>query len=183
MANLKELSQRTVKFTAGHRACAGCLPAVALRQVTLSADYPIVVGFATGCMEVVSTIFPYTAWNVPYIHVAFENVAAVMSGVESAYKALKKKGKINEEIKFIAFGGDGGTYDIGFQALSGMAERGHDVLYICYNNEAYMNTGIQRASGPIVTGFLTSKSLYFGLYSPIKFLTTSSSRTSTLSIV
>jgi pyruvate ferredoxin oxidoreductase beta subunit len=120
MANLKELSQREVKFTSGHRACAGCLPAVALRQVTLSVNYPCVVGFATGCMEVVSTIFPYSAWNVPYIHVAFENVAAVMSGVESAYKVLKKKGRIDKEIKFIAFGGDGGTYDIGLQALSGM---------------------------------------------------------------
>lgn len=146
MANLKELASREPKFVGGHRACAGCLSATAIRQVTQSINYPFVVGLATGCMEVVSTIFPYTAWRVPYIHVAFENIAAVMSGVEAAYKALKRKGKIDGEIKFVAFGGDGGTYDIGFQALSGMAERGHDVLYICYNNEAYMNTGIQRSS-------------------------------------
>jgi pyruvate ferredoxin oxidoreductase beta subunit len=105
-----------------------------------------VVGASTGCLEVFSTIYPYSAWNVPYIHNAFENVAATMAGVETAYRALKKKGKIKKDIRFIAFGGDGGTYDIGIQALSGMIERRHRVLYVCYNNEAYMNTGIQRSS-------------------------------------
>jgi len=103
------------------------------------------VGFATGCMEVVSTIFPYTAWNVSYIHSLFENVGATVSGVEAAYKALKKKGKIKKNINLIAFGGDGGTYDIGLQSLSGAMERGHNMLYICYDNQAYMNTGIQRS--------------------------------------
>ncbi len=146
MATIKELAKRPEVFTSGHRACIGCLPAVALRQVTKSASqYKIVVGFATGCMEVVSTIFPYTAWNVPYIHNAFENVAATISGVEAAYQSLKRQGKEDKEIKFIAFGGDGGTYDIGLQSLSGAMERGHDMLYITYNNEAYMNTGIQRS--------------------------------------
>lgn len=97
-------------------------------------------------MEVVTTIFPYTAWGVPYIHCAFENSAATVSGVEAAYRSLRSKGKVKKEINFIAFGGDGGTYDIGFQSLSGAMERGHRMLYVCYNNEAYMNTGIQRSS-------------------------------------
>ncbi|MEO0143174.1 MAG: thiamine pyrophosphate-dependent enzyme [candidate division WOR-3 bacterium] len=146
MATLKELAQQGEKFLGGHRACAGCGATIIARQVLLAAQYPVVVGAATGCLEVISTIFPYSAWNVPYIHNAFENVAATMSGVEAAYKALKRKGKIEKDIRFIAFGGDGGTYDIGLQSLSGMIERRHKVLYVCYNNEAYMNTGIQRSS-------------------------------------
>ncbi len=146
MATLKELVQQGEKFLGGHRACAGCGATIVARQVLLAAQYPVVVGAATGCLEVISTIFPYSAWNVPYIHNAFENVAATMSGVEAAYKALKKKGKIDKDLRFIAFGGDGGTYDIGLQSLSGMIERRHKVLYVCYNNEAYMNTGIQRSS-------------------------------------
>jgi pyruvate ferredoxin oxidoreductase beta subunit len=146
MANLKELSAQKERFVGGHRACAGCGATIIARQVLMAAQQPIVVGCATGCLEVISTIYPYTAWNVPYVHNAFENVAATMSGVEAAYKALKKKGKINKDLRFIAFGGDGGTYDIGLQSLSGMIERRNRVLYVCYNNEAYMNTGIQRSS-------------------------------------
>jgi pyruvate ferredoxin oxidoreductase beta subunit len=146
MANLKELAAQKEKFVGGHRACAGCGATIVARQVLMAAQQPIVVGAATGCLEVISTIYPYTAWNVPYVHNAFENVAATMSGVEAAYKALKKKGKINKDLRFIAFGGDGGTYDIGLQSLSGMIERRNRVLYVCYNNEAYMNTGIQRSS-------------------------------------
>jgi len=140
MATLKDLGKRKDRFTGGHRACAGCGAAIIARQVLLAADCPVVVCVATGCLEVTSTIFPYTSWKVPYIHCAFENAAATLSGVEAAYKALKKKGKIEKDIKFIAFGGDGGTYDIGFQSLSGTMERQHDLLYVCYNNEAYMNT-------------------------------------------
>lgn len=146
MASLKELAKQEERFLGGHRACAGCGATIVARQVLLAAKYPVVVGAATGCLEVVSTIFPYSAWKVPYIHNAFENVAATIAGVEAAYNALKKKGKITKDMRFIAFGGDGGTYDIGLQALSGMIERWHRVLYICYNNEAYMNTGIQRSS-------------------------------------
>lgn len=142
---LKELAAKPGPLTGGHRACAGCVSANVIRQVLLACDYPVVCGCATGCIEVVTTIYPYSAWNVPYIHCAFENVAATISGVESAYRALKKRGKIKDEIKFIAFGGDGGTYDIGIQSLSGALERGHDFVYVCYDNEAYMNTGIQRS--------------------------------------
>ncbi len=149
MATLKDLTKRPEGFVSGHRACAGCIPAVAIRQVLLTAKQPdvyIVSAIATGCMEVVSTIMPYTAWSIPLIHNAFENSAATISGVEAAYKALKRKGKINKKIKFIAFGGDGGTYDIGLQSLSGAVERGHDFLYVTYDNEGYMNTGYQRSS-------------------------------------
>ena len=145
MPNLKQLSQIPERLTYGHRLCAGCGASIAVRQILMGTTDPVIVGAATGCLEVATTIFPYTAWKTPFIHNAFENVGATMSGAETAYKALKKKGKIQKPIKFIAFGGDGGTYDIGIQSLSGMLERGHNVLYVCYNNEAYMNTGIQRS--------------------------------------
>jgi pyruvate ferredoxin oxidoreductase beta subunit len=111
----------------------------------MASDKPVVVGNATGCLEVSTTVYPYSAWAVPWIHSAFENAAATITGVESAYKALVRKGVIKDEIRFIAFGGDGGTYDIGFQSLSGAIERGHRFVYVCLNNEAYMNTGIQRS--------------------------------------
>ena len=114
----------------------------------LTAGKDTVVGGATGCMEVVTTIFPYTAWRTSFIHSAFENCAATVSGVETAFRSLKKHGELpikRDRINFIAFGGDGGTYDIGMQSLSGAMERGHSMLYVCYDNEAYMNTGIQRS--------------------------------------
>jgi len=155
--SLKELAQKRDLLSSGHRACAGCAGTTIIRQALLAADGPGVAACATGCMEVVTTIYPYTAWRVPFIHNAFENAASTSSGVEAAYQALKRQGKIDREVKFIAFGGDGGTYDIGIQALSGAMERGHDMLYICYDNEAYMNTGIQR-SGATPYGAATSTS-------------------------
>lgn len=138
------------RFTSGHRMCAGCgAPSVA--RMILRAVKPedhVVVSNATGCMEVSTFLYPYTAWTDSYIHTAFENAAATLSGVEAAYKAMKATGKLPEDktTKFIAFGGDGGTYDIGLQSLSGAMERGHDMVYVCYDNGAYMNTGIQRSS-------------------------------------
>ena len=141
---------RPSRLTSGHRMCAGCgAPAVArmiLRAV--KPDDHVVVSNATGCMEVSTFLYPYTAWTDSYIHTAFENAAATLSGAEAAYKSMKKQGKLPEEkiTKFIAFGGDGGTYDIGLQSLSGAMERGHDMVYVCYDNGAYMNTGIQRSS-------------------------------------
>jgi pyruvate ferredoxin oxidoreductase beta subunit len=143
---LKELSKREDRFTHGHRMCSGCGAPIVVKQVLMATEYPIIASNATGCLEVSSCISEYTAWKIPWIHTAFENAAATISGVETMYRALKKKGKIKEDIKFIAFGGDGGTYDIGLQSLSGAMERGHDMLYICYDNGAYMNTGIQRSS-------------------------------------
>lgn len=140
MANIKELSKLPERLGPGHRLCAGCGASIAIRQVLMGAGTtPVVASCATGCLEVATTIYPYTAWNIPFIHNAFENSAATMSGVETAYNALKKKGKISKDIKFLAMGGDGGTYDIGLQSLSGALERGHKMVYVCYTNEAYMN--------------------------------------------
>ncbi len=119
--------------------CPGCGIPIATRMILKATKDPIVVANATGCLEVSTTIYPFTAWRVPWIHNAFENAAATMSGVESAFKALRRKGKITKNIKFIAFGGDGGTYDIGLQSLSGALERGHDFVYVCLDNEGYMN--------------------------------------------
>jgi pyruvate ferredoxin oxidoreductase beta subunit len=134
-------------FAPGHRACSGCGEALAVRLAAKAADKNIIVVNATGCMEVVASPFPYTSWEVPWVHTLFENTAAVASGAEAGLKALIAKGKrVDEGIKIMALAGDGGTSDIGLQALSGALERGHDLLYICLDNEAYMNTGIQRSS-------------------------------------
>ena len=144
---LKELARRPERLAPGHRLCAGCGASIIVRQVLAAIDEPVVVCNATGCLEAMTTIYPYTAWRVPWIHNAFENAASTISGVEAAYRSLVRQGKIPEQnVKFLAFGGDGGTYDIGIQALSGAVERGHQFLYICYDNGAYMNTGTQRSS-------------------------------------
>ncbi|EKE16438.1 MAG: hypothetical protein ACD_11C00017G0028 [uncultured bacterium] len=135
----------TKKLAPGHSTCAGCgIPAI-VRTVLGATEEPIVVGNATGCLEVTTTIYPYTAWKVPYIHNAFENAAATISGVDAAQNILFKKGKIKKKAKLVVFGGDGGTYDIGLQSLSGAMERGHNFLYVCYDNGGYMNTGGQRS--------------------------------------
>lgn len=134
-------------FTPGHRACQGCAEALAVRLVAKALGKNVVVASATGCMEIVSSPLPFTNWEVPWIHVAFENAAAVASGAEAGTKALIRKGKLADKgTVFLAMGGDGATSDIGLQALSGAFERGHNFLYVCYDNEAYMNTGIQRSS-------------------------------------
>ncbi len=145
---VKELANTPDNLSSGHRMCPGCAAGTIFRQVLAAAENPLVAAVATGCFEVSTTIYPYTAWKIPYIHNAFENAAATISGVEAMYKSLKKRGKlpVDDDIKFLAIGGDGGTYDIGLQSLSGAIERRHDFLYICYNNGAYMNTGIQRSS-------------------------------------
>ncbi|TAN63716.1 pyruvate ferredoxin oxidoreductase [bacterium] len=147
MATLKELSKKDELLSGGHRLCAGCGIPPIVRLILRSTDSGIVASSATGCLEVGTTVYPYSAWRIPWIHSAFENSAATITGVETAYRALKKRGRIpDRDIKFIAFGGDGGTYDIGLQSLSGALERGHNFLYVCYDNGAYMNTGIQRSS-------------------------------------
>lgn len=146
--NFKEMMERPDRLTAGHRMCAGCGGSIALRNVLKAVkpeDHAVICN-ATSCMEVSTFIYPYTAWEDSYIHSAFENAAATCSGVQAAYEVMKKKGKIDGSYKFIAVGGDGGTYDIGFQSLSGAMERNTDMVYVCYDNEAYMNTGIQRSS-------------------------------------
>jgi pyruvate ferredoxin oxidoreductase beta subunit len=146
--NLKEVAKKPERYTGGHRMCAGCGAPVVTRQIlrALKPEDHAVIGSATGCLEVSTFIYPYTAWKDSFIHNAFENSAVTIAGAEAAYIALKRKGKITGDTKFIAFGGDGGTYDIGIQSLSGAMERGHDMVYVCYDNGAYMNTGIQRSS-------------------------------------
>ena len=146
--SLKEQLSKEERFVGGHRLCAGCGAGITVRAVlrALEPEDKAVITNATGCLEVSSFLYPYTAYTDSYIHCAFENAAATCGGVEAAYNVLKRKGKIQDNFKFITFGGDGGTYDIGFQSLSGAMERGHDMVYVCYDNEAYMNTGIQRSS-------------------------------------
>ncbi|CAB1253800.1 Pyruvate synthase subunit PorB [Clostridiaceae bacterium BL-3] len=146
--NLKELSKKADRITAGHRMCAGCGAPIVAKWVlkALKTEDKAVIANATGCMEVSTCLYPYVAWKDSYIHSAFENAGATISGVETAYNSLKKQGKVKDNYKFITFGGDGGTYDIGLQSLSATMERGHDVVYVCYDNGAYMNTGIQRSS-------------------------------------
>ncbi|MHA1248034.1 MAG: thiamine pyrophosphate-dependent enzyme, partial [Candidatus Thorarchaeota archaeon] len=141
-----------------HRMCAGCAAPTIIKLVGMALRGPTVICNATGCLEVATTIYPYTAWKVPWIHVAFENVAAVASGVVEAFNAMKDKGRGKyDHVDVIAIGGDGGTFDIGFGALSGALERGHDFVYLVYDNGAYQNTGIQR-SGATLPGQETTTS-------------------------
>jgi len=154
---VKTLSSREY-IAPGHRACAGCGEVLAMRQVQKALGRNVIVASATGCMEIVSSPFPFSSWEVPWIHVAFENAAAVAGGIEAALKVLQRKGKIEGKKIFVAaMAGDGGTADIGLQALSGALERGHNFLFICYDNEAYMNTGVQRSSStPFGASTMTS---------------------------
>ena len=157
MATLKTISSREDRIAEGHRACSGCAEPIIVRHVLQAIDGPVVLTTATGCLEIMTSPFPYTSWRVPWIHNAFENAATTLAGIESAYRALVKQGKIAErDIKFVAFGGDGATYDIGFQFLSSVIERGHKLLYVCLNNEAYMNTGIQRSSATPLGAWTTT---------------------------
>lgn len=149
MYNLKEVVKKENRFTFGHRMCAGCGAPVTVNGVlrALKKEDNAVISVATGCLEVSSCTFPYTSWkNCSFIHTAFECASATLSGAETTYNKFKKDGKIKKTTKFIGFGGDGGTLDIGLQSLSGAMERGHDIAYICYDNGAYMNTGTQRSS-------------------------------------
>ena len=143
----------------GHSLCQGCGIPMVVRTVLSTIQTPVVVVNATGCLEVATTRYPTTAWNVPWLHVAFENSAAVASGVESAQRALRRRNALASEkdVTVVVFAGDGGTYDIGLQALSGAQERGHRFLFVCYDNEAYMNTGVQRSGAtPFGAGTTTS---------------------------
>jgi pyruvate ferredoxin oxidoreductase beta subunit len=135
------------RFTQGHRGCVGCGEALAMRHAFKAIGRDAIVVNATGCMEIISSAFPATSWELPWIHTLFENTSAVASGVETAYRAMKRKGLYpkDQPVKVVALGGDGATADIGIQALSGAMERGHEFIYLCFDNEAYMNTGIQRS--------------------------------------
>ena len=148
---MADVEQGCELFSAGHRACGGCGPALAARLLLKATGKNVIIAASTGCMEVFSTPYPETAWGVPWIHSLFENVAAVASGIEAS---LKKQGRSE---KVVCIAGDGATFDIGVLCISGAFERGHDITYICYDNEAYMNTGIQR-SGATPYGASTTTS-------------------------
>ena len=145
-------------FAPGHGLCAGCTAGTIVRHLLKVTGRNTVIVNATGCVEVSTTMHPYTSWRVSWIHVAFENAAAVASGVESAFKVLARKGLIDmsRDIKVVVLAGDGGTYDIGLQSLSGMLERGHKIMYVLYDNEAYMNTGIQRSGSTPLHSWTTT---------------------------
>ena len=167
MSRLKTMARNECgvpPLAGGHSLCQGCGIPIVVRVVLDSIPGRKVVVNATGCLEVATTRYPSTAWTVPWLHVAFENTAAVASGVESAYRALHRRHALDEEITFVAFAGDGGTYDIGLQALSGALERGHRLVFCCYDNEAYMNTGVQRSGAtPFGASTTTSPSGTVGL--------------------
>ncbi|MGC9359566.1 MAG: thiamine pyrophosphate-dependent enzyme [Anaerolineae bacterium] len=156
---LRDIIDQEERLAPGHRLCAGCAEPIIVRQILHAIEGPVVVSTATGCLEVATTVYPFTSWRVPWIHNAFENAATTISGAEAAFKALKRRGAIPEDkqITFVAFGGDGASYDIGLQFISGALERGHKFIYVCLNNEAYMNTGIQR-SGATPRGAHTTTS-------------------------
>jgi len=158
VVGVSELLQRPAPLAQGHRMCSGCSLPIVVNLALRSADTPVVVASPTGCLEITTSVYPHSAWNVPWFHSAFENAASTISGIEGAYKALVRKGKLPQEqrIKFVVIGGDGGTYDIGIQALSGAAERGHDFVYICTNNEGYQNTGNQRSGATTFAGQATT---------------------------
>lgn len=142
------------RLTSGHRLCPGCAEPINVKMITAAIKDPLVIINVTSCLEVATTIYPYTSWKTPWIHNAFENGAATASGVIEAYHAVLKKKPADRpkwakslpgDVKFLVIGGDGGSYDIGLQSLSGAMERGHQFLYVCYDNGAYMNTGNQRS--------------------------------------
>ncbi len=159
ITTLKEFACTPDRFNGGHRLCPGCAHGMIVREVVNATDDDLVISTATGCLEVCTAIYPYTSWDVSWLHIGFENAAAGISGAEAMYKALSKKNKSynpDKNVKFVAFGGDGGTYDIGFQSLSGATERGHDFLYVCLDNEGYMNTGAQRSSSTPIGAHTTT---------------------------
>jgi pyruvate ferredoxin oxidoreductase beta subunit len=156
--SIKDMIKKDRILNSGHRMCAGCAAPVVIKLMGMALRGPTIVCNNTGCLEVATTIYPYTAWNIPWIHVAFENAAAVASGVIEATKTMHQKGRFkHEHVDVIALGGDGASFDIGFGAISGAMERGHDMVYMCYDNGAYQNTGIQR-SGATFTGQETTTS-------------------------
>jgi len=145
LRSVQASTERSNAINSGHRACQGCGEALGARYAVdaamRAADGQLIAANATGCLEVFSTPYPETSWQLPWIHSLFGNTAAVATGIAAA---MRVKGRA--DVRVLAQGGDGGTTDIGFGCLSGMFERNDDVLYICYDNEAYMNTGVQRSS-------------------------------------
>jgi len=146
--NFKELAKEPNLLLPGHRLCPGCTEGTIVRLVLKASEDPVIAANATGCLEVTTSTYPFTSWGIPWIHSAFENAASTASGIAAALKSLKRRGKLKyKKVNVVAFAGDGGTFDIGLQALSGALERGDNIIYVLLDNEAYMNTGIQRSGG------------------------------------
>lgn len=158
--SLKSFSTSAERFEGAHVLCPGCAHSIIVREVLNATNSNLVVSAATGCLEVCTAIYPHTSWDCSWIHVGFENASTAVAGAEAMNKALRNKGRIAADTpnpKFVAFGGDGATYDIGFQWISGCFERGHNMMYVCLDNEVYANTGGQRSSStPIGANSTTS---------------------------
>jgi pyruvate ferredoxin oxidoreductase beta subunit len=147
--NLKEFSTSADRFEGANLLCPGCAHSIIVREVLNATNDDLILAASTGCLEVCTAVYPYTSWDASWIHIGFENGSTAVAGAEAMYKALKNKGRLKQpdrKPKFVAFGGDGATYDIGFQWISGCFERGHDMMYVCLDNEVYANTGGQRSS-------------------------------------
>jgi pyruvate ferredoxin oxidoreductase beta subunit len=158
--NLKTFSTSAERFEGSHLLCPGCAHSIIVREVLNATNDDLVIATATGCLEVCTAVYPHTSWDTSWIHIGFENASTAAAGAEAMHKALKRKGRIpadKKDPKFVAFGGDGATYDIGFQWISGCFERGHNMMYVCLDNEVYANTGGQRSSStPIGASATTS---------------------------
>ena len=158
--NLKAFSTAAERFEGSHVLCPGCAHSIIVREILNATNDNMVVSASTGCLEVCTAIYPHTSWDTSWIHIGFENSSTAIAGAEAMNKALRNKGRIpadEPEPKFVAFGGDGATYDIGFQWISGCFERGHNMMYVCLDNEVYANTGGQRSSStPIGASATTS---------------------------
>ncbi|RAX57487.1 pyruvate ferredoxin oxidoreductase [Helicobacter monodelphidis] len=159
--NLKQYSRATERFEGAHLLCPGCAHGMIVREVLNATEDPVFIAASTGCLEVSTAVYPYTSWDTPWIHIGFENSSTAVAGAEAMYKALERKGRLysDKKPKFVAIGGDGATYDIGFQFISGCFERGHNFTYVCLDNEVYANTGGQRSgSTPIGASTTTTPS-------------------------
>lgn len=158
--NLKEFSTSADRFEGANLLCPGCAHSIIVREVLNATNDDLILSASTGCLEVCTAVYPYTSWDASWIHIGFENGSSAVAGAEAMYKALKTKGRLKQPDrvpKFVAFGGDGATYDIGFQWISGCFERGHNMMYVCLDNEVYANTGGQRSSStPIGSSATTS---------------------------
>ncbi len=157
--NLKEFSTSADRFEGANLLCPGCAHSIIVREVLNATNDDLVIGASTGCLEVCTAVYPYTSWDASWIHIGFENGSTAVAGAEAMYKALKNKGRLpqpDRTPKFVAFGGDGATFDIGFQWISGCFERGHDMMYVCLDNEVYANTGGQRSSSTPVGSSTTT---------------------------
>ena len=157
--NLKEFSTSADRFEGANLLCPGCAHSIIVREVLNATNNDLVIAASTGCLEVCTAVYPYTSWDASWIHIGFENSSTAVAGAEAMYKALKSKGRLpqpDREPKFVAFGGDGASYDIGFQWISGCFERGHDMMYVVLDNEVYANTGGQRSSSTPVGSSTTT---------------------------